>query len=70
MYSIMMRRFNILVLAKLIIIICLSVGWVKCVGKVINCNFKPVGKAEVVYTIGIFVPIVGGIIGYMDIEDK
>lgn len=54
---------------KLAFYILLIVGWVKCVIKTINCNWDPIGKAEVIYTIGCFTGA-GGIIGYIDITDK
>lgn len=56
-------------LIYLIILIAMLVGEVKCVVKAINCNWDPIGKAEAIYTIGVFSGL-GAIIGYMDIEDK
>lgn len=51
----------------LIAILCL-VGEVRCIYKAVTCNWDPIGKAEIVYTIGVFGP--GVIIGYLNIEDK
>ena len=45
------------------------VGEVKCIIKAINCNWEPVGKAEMVYT-GSAVLGLGCIVGYIDIQDK
>jgi hypothetical protein len=45
------------------------VGEVKCIVKAINCNWEPIGKAEVIYTAGVFTGA-GCIIGWFDIEDK
>jgi hypothetical protein len=45
------------------------VGEVMCIVKAINCNWEPVGKAEIVYTGAACVGL-GAIVGYMDIEDK
>jgi hypothetical protein len=45
------------------------VGEVKCIVKAINCNWQPIGKAEVIYTAGVFTGA-GCIIGWFDIEDK
>ncbi len=45
------------------------VGEVKCIIKAINCNWEPIGKAEIIYTGAAFTGL-GGIIGYLDIEDK
>ena len=51
------------------IAIVLFVGEIKCIFKMIDCNFEPIGKAEIVYTVGVFTGA-GCIIGYLDIEDK
>lgn len=51
------------------IIITLLIGEIKCVIKMINCNWEPIGKAEAIYTIGTFTGL-GAIIGYINIEDK
>lgn len=58
-----------LMLVYVAIAIALFVGEVKCIFKMIDCNFEPIGKAEIVYTVGTFTGA-GCIIGYMDIEDK
>lgn len=47
----------------------LIIGWIKCIVKMIECNWEPVGKAEIIYTIGTFTPL-GTVIGYINIEDK
>ena len=56
-------------LIYLAISVLLLVGEVKCVIKMINCNWDPVGKAEIIYTVGTFTGL-GSIIGWIDIEDK
>ena len=56
-------------LIVLVISIVMLVGEVKCVIKMINCNFEPIGKAEIFYTIGTFTGA-GCIIGYVDIKDN
>lgn len=45
------------------------VGEVKCIIKAINCNWEPVGKAEIIYTAAAFTGF-GAIVGWIDIEDK
>ncbi len=45
------------------------IGEVKCVVKMCKCNWDPVGKAEIIYTIGTFTGA-GCIIGYLDIKDN
>lgn len=61
----MKKLFIIWVLIFIFVII----GWVKNISKLIDCNFEPVGKAEIVRCIGILPPV-GAIVGWMDIEDK
>jgi hypothetical protein len=51
------------------IIIAALVGEVKCIIKAIDCNWEPVGKAEIVYT-GASLTGIGCIVGYIDIQDK
>lgn len=45
------------------------IGYVRCIYKFVNCDFNPIGKAEIVYGVG-SVTGIGGIVGYFDIEDK
>lgn len=52
-----------------LLIIFLFIGWVKCIVKMTKCNWEPVGKAEVLYSVGVFTPL-GTVIGWIDIEDK
>jgi hypothetical protein len=47
----------------------LIAGEVQCVVKMIRCNWEPVGKAEIIYTIGTFTGT-GAFIGWLNIEDK
>ena len=57
------------VVASILLLILVVVGEIKCIVKAVNCNWEPIGKAEVIYTVGAFTGL-GVIIGYMDIEDK
>jgi hypothetical protein len=52
----------------LTIILLAIIGEIRCVYKMCTCNWKPIGKAEVVYTIGTFTGL-GTIIGYFNIKD-
>lgn len=45
------------------------VGEVKCIIKAIECNWNPIGKAEIIYTGAALTPF-GAIVGFIDIEDK
>ena len=44
-------------------------GEIRCIYKMCTCNWEPIGKAEIVYTVGTFTGA-GAIIGYIPIEDK
>ena len=57
---------NIIIIALAVTLI---VGEVKCIVKAFSCNWEPVGKAEVAYTICSLCGA-GCIVGYIDIEDK
>jgi hypothetical protein len=66
-----MRKTSItLAMAIILLSVTLLVGYVKCIFKAIECNYEPIGKAEVVYVTGIFIPPFGAIVGYINIEDK
>lgn len=51
------------------IIIGALVGEVKCIIKMIDCNWQPIGKAEIIYTAATFTGF-GAVVGYLDIQDK
>jgi hypothetical protein len=51
------------------IIIVTLIGEVKCIIKAIDCNWEPVGKAEIIYT-GAALTGFGCVVGYIDIKDK
>jgi hypothetical protein len=57
------------VVASILLLILVVVGEIKCIVKAVNCNWEPIGKAEIIYTAGAFTGL-GAIIGYIDIEDK
>lgn len=44
-------------------------GEIRCIYKMCTCNWEPIGKAEVVYTVGTFTGT-GVVIGYFNIKDK
>jgi hypothetical protein len=50
-------------------IIAALVGEVKCIIKMIDCNWDPIGKAEIMYTAATFTGL-GVVVGYLDIQDK
>lgn len=54
---------------QILIVAVVLIGEVKCIIKAVNCNWEPVGKAEVVYTVAACTGF-GAIVGYINIEDK
>lgn len=58
-----------LVIVYLVLLVIAVVGEIKCIIKAFNCNWEPVGKAEIIYT-GSAVTGLGCITGWIDIEDK
>lgn len=52
-----------------IIGVLLIIGEIMCIIKMVRCNWEPIGKAEVIYTVGTFTGL-GTVIGYLNIEDK
>jgi hypothetical protein len=52
-----------------ILVVLALVGEVKCIVKAVNCNWDPIGKAEILYTAGA-VSGLGTFIGWMDIKDE
>ena len=58
-----------LVIVYLVLSVIAVIGEIKCIIKAIDCNWEPVGKAEIIYT-GSAVTGLGCITGWFDIEDK
>lgn len=52
-----------------VIAVLLLVGEIKCIIKMIQCNWEPIGKAEIIYTAATFTGT-GAIVGYFDIKDE
>jgi hypothetical protein len=53
----------------LIFIVLFTIGYVRCVVKFINCDFKEPYKAEIIYGVGTASGL-GAIIGWINIEDN
>ncbi len=45
------------------------IGEILCIYKAVKCNWEPVGKAEMVYTVSAITGL-GCVVGYIDIQDK
>lgn len=63
-----MKNLIIPLIYVAIVVACI-VGEVKCIVKAVQCNWEPIGKAEVVYTVSALTGV-GFIVGYIDIKDK
>jgi hypothetical protein len=59
-------------IGKILILITglLILGWFVNIYKFFQCDFDTPLKEEVIRAAGIFVPPVGGILGYVDIDDE
>jgi len=64
-----MKKYQIVITIQIILIIATLVGEVKCIIKAVNCNWEPIGKAEVIYTAAACTGL-GAIVGYIDIKDN
>ena len=64
-----MKEAIILSIGIMLIAIAALVGEILCIVKAVKCNWEPIGKAEVIYTVGALTGF-GCVIGYMDIQDK
>ena len=62
-------KTKLIILAPMIIGAILLFGELRCIYKMCTCNWEPIGKAEIVYTVGTFTGA-GVVIGYLNIEDK
>jgi hypothetical protein len=56
-------------LGSLLIVVFVLIGEVRCIYKAVTCNWEPIGKAEIVYTVSAITGL-GCIVGYIDIQDK
>ena len=67
--GISMKREVVQILVMTTILTLFLIGEVKCIYKAYNCNWEPIGKAEVIYTVAA-VTSFGAIVGWFDIEDN
>lgn len=64
-----MKKSKSVLLIQLLITIFLLIGEVRCIVKAVRCNWEPIGKAEIVYTVSACTGV-GCIVGWIKIEDK
>lgn len=58
-----------LFLLPIIFILLCVLGEIRCIYKAATCNWKPIGKAELVYTISACTGV-GSVVGWFDIKDE
>jgi hypothetical protein len=56
-------------LATALCVLFLGLGEISCGIKMYQCNWNPLGKAELIYTVSFFTGA-GVIVGWFDIEDN
>jgi hypothetical protein len=56
-------------LAVLLLVLFLVVGWVANIIRLCGCDFREPYKAEIIRAVGVFVPPVGCIVGYIDVGE-
>jgi len=59
----------VLALIPILLWVLAIIGEIRCIYKAITCNWEPIGKSEIVYTIGACTGT-GAIIGWFNIKDK
>lgn len=60
------HKFGIVIV---LVYLFLIIGEIRCIVKAINCNWEPIGKAEVIYTAAACTGL-GTIIGWFNIKDN
>ena len=60
---------NKAVVAYLLVVLLLIVGWVMNLVAFCRCDFEAPYKAEIIRAVGVVVPPVGGVAGYIGIDD-
>lgn len=65
----MEKGFGLLAIVFITINILMITGWVKNVIKLTDCDFNAPYKTEVIRVVGILPPV-GGIVGWITLEDE
>lgn len=52
-----------------ILVIAMLAGWVQSIVGFVNCDFESPYICEAVYGIGTLIPIIGGVVGWLHIDD-
>lgn len=62
------NKLTIIIIATLLLFLACATGWGMNVYKLVNLDFQPPYKAEVIRSLGVIPPI-GAFVGYFSIED-
>ena len=66
------KRFTLIELLVVIMVLCaitLGIGWCMNIYKLCKCDFEAPYQSEAIRGIGVFVPPVGGIAGFLELKD-
>lgn len=58
-----------LITIYVVVVVLAVVGEIKCIINAVCCNWEPIDKAEVIYTVSALTGL-GCIVGWIDIQDK
>ena len=64
-----MKTIKTLITVYSLLIVTAIVGEIRCLYKAFKCNWEPIGKAEVIYTVSA-VSGIGCIVGWINIKDN
>ena len=68
-YSYTVKNNNMKPFGIILFYAILLFGEIRCIYKAANCNWEPIGKAEIFYTASAFTGL-GVVVGYINIKDK
>lgn len=63
------KTFTVLRVAQLGITLFFAIGWAANFIYLCHCDFQPPYKVEILRTVGVLVPPIGGVLGWVSIED-
>lgn len=64
-----MKSIYVQIAIRIMIVLIVLSGEIRCFYKAFTCNWEPIGKAEVIYTVSAFTGV-GIIVGWIDIKDN
>jgi hypothetical protein len=67
--GIILNKMKKLIIIQIALIVLSLAGEIQCVYKAVKCNWNPIGKAEVIYTVSACTGL-GAIVGWFNIKDN